>query len=303
MPLEFVKQTKSIKERLHDGEALLLDKFRGPMVDRSHKVLHVSDLTNGEKQFCAREFALMDASGVRDRMRRLFPAMRIAFEVGKMYEDLVRNEWLVDHAVGYWRCGVCNRMEDGPRFGKRPKHQCFACDFEMWRYQEVPFVHAESKASGSPDLLLDVGRDKHLVYELKTIDKDEFKALKMPYAEHRIRTQCYLRLIQQSSLGSRIHTDSGRILYMCKGFGAKSEKHGQISPFREFTIEADHAAADKYLADGVPLALWRDGGPMPVRLCANVLVPRSQQCKMHEQCWSNKYPPGMKNDNPVEKTV
>jgi hypothetical protein len=63
---------------------------------------------------------------------------------------------------------------------------------------------------------------------------EDFEKLKAPLAEHRIRTSLYMKLIAASGTPASlsIHPTLGKVLYISRGFGKKSDDHGHIIPFK-----------------------------------------------------------------------
>lgn len=279
----------SIRKVLHDN-------MGGWREARDPAILHASDLTR-DKEFCPREFALMDATGKKPKDEYINTALAMAFDVGEAVHELVRNKWLGDSAVGHWTCAKCGMKQF---FAKRPiGHACGAggkCD---WRYHEVKFT--AHGVSGSIDAIVDVGLPKHRIVEIKTIKAEDFKTLLAPQPEHRWRTNLYLRLIDQSDspYKDRIDTDTAHILYVSKGFGNKDlslAEHGikdTLTPFKEFTVKRNDDQTDKLIAQARHLHAYRQGGPMPGGICSTVMCKRAQGCNMVAECWSGKYQAGV----------
>jgi hypothetical protein len=284
----FLKTSLGDKLKRASITELLSQRLSGPEPARSHKVVHVSMLTR-EDGFCPREFALLDACGQSLPHEYVSMPRRVAFDTGNALADLVRNKWLADDVVGDWVCALCKSVS---RFCKRPKAPCQICKANRWLYSEPRFVDPASNVVGSIDLFIDVGLGKHSLVEVKTIDKDAFSDLAGPYAEHRIRTQVYLRLIERSGspYADRINTEYGIVLYISKGYGKKVG--GVITPFKEFTVQADPEAADKMFESGEALFQFRAGGPMPEGICPNSFVRRAKSCPVIKQCFSGQYPAG-----------
>ena len=106
-------------------------------------------------------------------------------------------------------------------------------------------------------MLVALGEKKLKPIELKTMDKDQFKDLKGPLAEHRLRTNLYLRIMAESSSpwSNTVNHEKATVLYVSKGgwgcadpqlkeWGLKEE----FSPFKEFEISRDDSQTDD-LAD------------------------------------------------------
>jgi hypothetical protein len=159
-------------------------------------------------------------------------------------------------------------------------------------------IHHTLRHSGSIDMLADlseVGYDKLIAVEIKSIDKDEFKELKAPKGEHRVRSQLYLDIIanSESEVRDMVSHNVARILYVSKGYGAKT--NGKVTPFKEFEVKASPKAVAPYsvMASDVQLN-WRNNKIMPSGVCANSFSGRVKQCACPQECWSGKYQAGVK---------
>jgi hypothetical protein len=290
--LTFVK--KAIQKSISDTSILdLLDRnLSGMRSARSHKTIHVSDLTK-DKAFCPREFALLDVLKRKPKADYINTAQQVAFDNGKALHDLVRNVWLENEVVGSWKCLFCSTVIP---FSKKPKGFCGNCNRKHWIYEEEVFVDSETKVSGSIDFFLDFGLGRHVPCECKSIDKDQFAELKAPVGDHRARSQIYLYVISKSGRPEipKIETTHARILYVSKGYGKKSEVLGKILPFKEFVIERNDSMAMAYLKTVKPLAAFREGkGKMPSGICVTGLEKRAKICSCVKECFSGQYPEGV----------
>lgn len=291
-------KTVSIKLLLHQ-------RLHGWETARDHATIHASELMK-PLEFCPREFALLDLTNRKGKDQFIGTAMAVTFRHGRNVEKAIRDEWLRDIAVGYWKCGVCQYLNvDGqsrPLFGKAPKIKCPKCGWgHQWQYEEVRFKSSDSGISGGIDVLLDVGAPKLMLTEIKTLDKDEFKALKAPLAEHRFRTSLYLRLTEESMLleAAKVNIREARLLYVSKSYGFKDEtireagiKDSGISPFKEFTIKRDDTLSETPIAKASALNNFRKNpsAGTPCGICVNGLTKRAQQCSAIAACFSGKFP-------------
>ncbi len=284
----FLKKAVAKKEEKVSLVNLLDSKLAGFETARSHKTVHISMLSRDDG-FCAREYALLDATGKKRKDEYVAMPRRVAYDTGNALSHLVRNRWLRDDVVGDWKCLVC---KNGVAFSKRPKTHCLNCKSKLWDYSEPTFIDPATKATGSIDFFIDLQHGKHYLVEVKTMDKDEFAELAGPYAEHRIRTQLYLRLVERSHSphAAKIDTSLGLVLYISKGYGKKV--NDKITPFKEFLVRADTATADAKFAAGEALQIFRNGGPMPEGICPNSFGKRAKVCPVIQECWSGKYPAG-----------
>lgn len=290
--LVFVKKALDQKEQSQQLVALLDKRIAGFEEARDHKIVHMSNLSRSDG-FCPREFALLDVLKKKPKGQYINTALRVAFDNGHALSDLCRNKWLIGDVVGSWRCQGCAKTVE---FSKRPKNECPKCKADLWRYEEEKFTDPATGAEGSIDFFIDFGMGKHTPVEVKSISKDEFKELKAPEGEHRLRTMLYLTLISRSTRPcvKLIDTSFGIVLYISKGFGAKTTAlNGKVIPFKEFRVERDDDYAAPYFKRAEELAAYRKGGAMPHGICPNGMVKRVASCSAAKECWSGNYPAGV----------
>ena len=130
------------------------------------------------------------------------------------------------------------------------------------------------------------------------MDKDQFKELKGPLAEHRLRTNLYLRIMAESSSpwSNTINHEKATVLYISKGgwgcadpqlkeWGLKE----QFSPFKEFEIARDDSQTDDLADRARTVKEFRAGKVgMPFGICATALVPRAMKCPLRAACFSRR---------------
>ena len=288
--LQSIKKPVSVKMMIHR-------RLAGWEKARSHIVIHASDLMK-DVEFCPREMALLDMNLGKKKDSYIGTALRITFDHGRSVENLVRNDWLRDVAVGDWECGVCGSVH--ATFGKVPKVKC-NCGYNRWVYKESRFMSEKNGASGGLDLILDVGEAKLRIIEIKTIDKDEFRKLVAPLAEHKFRTSLYLRLVEESNseLAARINLQVSNILYVSKSYGFKDETlkangvpDTPFSPFKEYEVLRDDTMSETPLGKAEVLTAWRRDRTigMPCGVCKNAMTARAAQCPVAPACFSSNYP-------------
>lgn len=278
----------SIKYNLHK-------KLCGADPARSIHTLHASELTREKREFCPREYALLELTKKKIPDGFLSTSLQVTYAMGRIVQDIVVDTLAdMDKAVGSWGCMVCGTVT---RFAKRP-NQCDKCGCMKFEPIEERFTSAISGASCGIDMLWNNKQQKHTILEIKTMDKDEFKTLKAPLAEHRVRTNFYMRIVAESDApeAQRIRTDEARILYISKGgFGCKDEEVGmwdfydsQFSPFKEFIVKRDDTLTEGYTKKGMELMEWRANkkGPLPNKICGNALFDRAKQCHTCKECFS-----------------
>lgn len=276
-------RTYSPKYLLH--EHLCRDEKARPYGD-----VHASDLM-GYEDFCPREHALGVKYNVHRGVKRVYTSESVTYAYGYAVEDLVR-KWFteISRAHGNWRCKACNQLHS---FRRRPI-KCKSCGMKEFDYEEQLFVSPEGVLS-RPDLYIDFGRPKLTILEIKSIDKEKFKTLYAPLAEHRWRTSLYMRCIEASGhpLAEKIDTKKAFVFYVTKGgYGFKDEElpkwklnDGDHSPFKEFEIERDDAELDEALEMAQAVETFKQTGEVPLGICPTALVPRARFCKLREKCW------------------
>ena len=175
--------------------SLLLASMSAYNKHRGVHEIHASDLTKDEG-FCPKEFAILYYNGKTKKGYGIAAAMTHTFDMGRDIEARIQNQYLLDFAVGDWKCTSCGDMK---LFQKKPKTGCHREDINcIWRYSEVRLI--ASSITGGIDLFVDVGKPKLRMVEIKSIIKEDFANLKAPLAEHRLRTNLYLRMIADSPL-------------------------------------------------------------------------------------------------------
>lgn len=295
MAISFLKKAKSLAPK-NSVKHLLHKHLSGYEDGRSLKLIHASELTKPEG-LCPRMYALADLVKAQPKDEWLSASSAMTFQIGRDQEKNIV-QWFADmgKAVCHWKCIACGTLHE---FQLRP-HACKECGTKRFDHKEVRFESAVTGASCGIDLLLVFGEQKLRPIEIKTIDKEEFKALKAPLAEHRWRTQLYLRIIDESShhTSKTIGTAEATILYVSKGgFGCLDPElkkwglHEDFSPFKEFTVKRDDAATDALAARSKVVKDFRDGKVgMPCGVCASSMSKRAMGCPVKKECFSGEYP-------------
>lgn len=292
--IKAVQKQPSVKNLIHREVA-------GYEKARSHAKIHASDLMRAD-EFCPREWILLDVTQRARKDAFIGTSQRLTFDHGRDLEWRIRNVYLRKYMVGHWKCGVCGN--DHPTFGKAPKIKC-KCGFDRWEYEEVRFHCEETGVSGGLDSLMDLGLPKLRILEIKTMDKDEFKGLVAPLAEHRFRTSLYMQLAKASpsDVSNRVDTSFAHILYTSKSFGFKDETlkaegivDSPFSPFKEFVIPRDDSLSETVLAKAKVVFQIRkqveSGLParIPGGVCKTALDRRAANCACVTACFGSKYP-------------
>lgn len=276
-------------------------KLAGMDPARDLSRIHASDLTSEERDYCPREFALAQLFDLSLPSRFVGTSLRYTFDMGRMLEHKLQNEYAADIAVGHWSCIHCG---DISVFGYRPG-SCHICKRSNFHYMESRFTSLECGASGGVDLLIRLPSEKKLrLVEIKTMVKDEFKILMAPLSEHRLRTSLYLRLVEESDspFKSMVNMQEGLLFYMVKGFGCSDKslidfaiKDAPFSPFKEFYVTRDDKLTDEAVSKAKSLFDWRNQvGGLPNRICQTSMCKRASKCAAKKVCWKAGYAPGGK---------
>ena len=290
--LQKVKQvdhTKSVKFLLHQH-------LNGPEKGRPLTNIHASELTKPEG-FCPRAYALSDVTKQKPANRWLTTSENITFHLGRVMQDSVV-EWMAEmgKTIGHWRCIACSYLH---QFQSRP-FKCDQCQHKVFKPEEVRFVSAVTGASCGVDMLVALGEPKLVPIELKTMAADQFKTLLAPLAEHKLRTNLYLRIIAESDhpWASMVSTERARVLYISKsGYGCADDelkKWGlkeSFSPFKEFEIARDDSQTEEPARRSKVVKDFRDGKVgMPKGVCPSALAGRAKGCAFKGACFSGDHP-------------
>ena len=288
MALSFLAQeaadTVSIADRLHT--ALTTLEPARPIGN-----LHASALTRGA--FCPREVALCKKLARTPYPQKIEAPMQITFQEGRDKQARFNNDWLRKDMVGDWRCDHCGVVTRWARNALT----CSACQSKSLTYQEVVFYHP-SGARGSLDAIVYVDRPLLRLVEFKIMGMKEWELLKMPLAEHRIRSQLYLELIKASSHPHRAQIDTTRmhVVYCLRGYGKKDAVKERISPFKEFIVKASPEAVEPYfkMAWAVTASRESEWAEVPEGVCTTLFDQRCHSCCVAKDCFSGLYPATVK---------
>jgi rubrerythrin len=290
---------KKVSERVpQENLQVLLHQHLSRYEDgRPLKNIHASSLTKPEG-FCPRYYALHDVLELDPKDEFLSTSEQVTFQMGRDLQDNIVH-WFADmgKAVGHWKCLGCGRIH---QFQQRPK-VCTKCQAPNFKPEEVRFESAINGASCGIDMLFVSKSGKLVPVEIKTMDKDQFKALIAPVGEHRQRTTMYLRIIAESdhSWAKLVDTQKAKILYTTKGgFGCAAPElkgwglHDQFSPFKQYEVTRNDKLIDDLMVRSKAVKDFRDGkAGMPCGICATALVPRAARCSLKAKCFSGDYPP------------
>ena len=294
--MKFLKKAKGMHPE-HSVKYLLHQHLTGFSPGRSYKRVHASSLTKPQG-FCPRMYALADVTSTPARDEWLSTSQLMTFQIGRDQEKNIVL-WFAEmgRAVCHWKCTHCGQTQ---MFQRRPKG-CPNCNGGHFVPEEVRFTSALTGASAGVDMIAALGDPKMRPVELKTMDKDKFKDLIAPLAEHRWRTNLYLRIMAESELpwANMIDLTKASILYVSKGgFGTldpEVKKWGlsdSFSPFKEYVVERNDADTDDICNRAKVVKDFREEKvPMPHGICSSALVPRAKECPLKSVCFSGDHPP------------
>ncbi len=295
MALSFAKKLKE-RSQPNSLKFMLHNHLTGAQPGRPLKTVHASALTKPEG-LCPRYYALHDVMKLKVKNEYLTTADELTYRTGREMQDAVVH-WFADmgRCVGHWVCMACKHEHT---FQKRPD-KCVNCGCRAFKPEEVRFESAITGASCGVDMLVTMGDQKLVPVELKTMLKDQFKPLIAPLAEHKVRTNFYLRIIAESShsWATLVDTKKAKVLYICKGGYCEDPDLGKwglsdkYSPFKEYEITRDDSKTETYANRARVVKDFRDGKiGMPVGLCPTALFKRAQTCSVKKECWSGEHPP------------
>ena len=276
--LKYLGETDPVKSLLHTCVG-------GYQPRRPAKRIHASGLTSPDREFCPREYRLLDESGRSPGRDWVDTARQITFDDGWDKQSRVVNKYLRSHVVGQWRCRSCRTTS---RFGRAPVTSDCALDKScLWEYSEAVFRHALIPAlTGSIDCLL-ARKGKLRVVEIKIMGPNEFPKIAAPVAEHRRRTALYLQLIAQSDSLHRksIDTSEASILYCMRSHGMK-DSDGTMSPFKEYKVLRDDSLNAVLMDRAATVRMTRESGAGAVGICSTGECPRAKACPVADICFS-----------------
>ena len=261
---------------------------------RPMSTVHASDITKAD--FCPRHWALLELLDKENEKKGMYvgTALQATFDLGNAIAGVVINKWLRDYAVGHWKCRRCHTFRTFQKYpGQNSCLKGMQCD---WVYEEVVFKSPVLGVSGSIDVILDLGGPKYHPIELKIMAVKEFEDLVAPLAEHRIRTNLYLKLIDEDvehpEWTSKIDTMMGKVLYVSRGFGKKHPVYNEILPFKEYDVVRSEDGLSEIAVRATLLKDFRaDKTKIPVGICATPLSKYAEKCNTCMECFSGKFPP------------
>lgn len=293
-----IKKKAVTHDHADNPRYLLHDHLRGMKKARSYNTVHASDLM-GRDEFCPREYALGIKTMTSRPDYKAYTYDEAVWAYGHAVEDIVIG-WFADmgRAWGDWVCQNCNQLHS---FQKRPT-SCKKCDApkEVMRYKEVRVQSEASGVSCGLDLLIETpGKARLTIIEIKSLEKDEFKKLAAPFAEHRFRTNMYMRCAAESAheMKDRIDVQEAYVLYVTKGgWGWKDENlwrwkllDGEYSPFKEYVIKRDNSLTDHHVELATMVKAFKETGKLPLGVCPTSIHKRAKNCPLSSKCFDEMY--------------
>lgn len=280
----------SLKYRLHQHLSTM-DTHRGT------DTVHASELTK-EGGICPRFYAINSLVEGTLPDRSTTTSENATWEIGRLWQDkLVEYFSEIGIGISNWVCdnGNCRLLY---KYGRRPP-ECGQCGCTSFTPKEPRFVSAKNGASCGTDMLAWFEGAWEIV-EIKTIDPTEFKKLVAPLAEHRLRTNFYLRIVSESTdpIAKQVNPKKARILYTTKGgYGVSDMEVRQwgmgeyFSPFKEFEVTRDDKATNEMAARAKVAFDFRNGKHgMPSGLCDTAFDTRAKTCPRSKACFSGDFP-------------
>lgn len=267
---------------------VLKQHLGGPRHGRSMKILHASDVT--KEDFCPRMWALFDLFEKEPPTDTLSTALDVTFQMGTMTETLLIEEWAGDAVIGNWRCRYCGEQRS---MTSKPGGYCSNnVHKHWWQHVQMNVSAPEYGIQGGIDALFNIGAPQLMVTEIKTMAPQEFDAIVTPLPEHRLRTNLYLWVLENSlhPYRDKINLKEARVLYVSRGYGRMNATWNEILPFKEFAVQRNDLDLAEFLKRAKFLQTFRTQGLMPPGICGTALDKIAKKCSVSIQCFSGKYP-------------
>lgn len=270
---------------------ILKHNLGGQHPGRSRDVVHASDIS--EDHFCPRKWAFLDLKNAKTAPETVPVAMDVTFQMGNAAETLLMESWAGDAAVGNWRCRYCG---DNRTMMSNPGGFCKDGRKHWWQYLQITSIAERYDVSWSIDGLFNVGSPQLLMTEIKTWNTKEFEKIIVPLPEHRLRTNLYLKLMDESDhpYRSRFNLHEARVLYISRGYGIMNSQWKEILPFKEFVVKRNDVDTKLALQKALALKMFRVNKPMPSGICATALDKVAKECSCCPECFSGQFPAQLK---------
>ena len=294
MTVSFIKKMSSFLPT-RDLKFLLHTHLNEKEHHRGIENVHASEVT--KEGFCPRFYALVDTTKLKLPGEWTNTSEQVTFHIGRMLQDSVVM-WFAEmgKAIGHWRCLGCKKLHE---FQHLPA-KCDKCGCKAFKPEEVRFISVKSGVSGGIDMLAELGNPLLRLVEIKTIDKDIFKSLSGPLAEHRQRTALYLQLVAESAhpWAKRVDKTNADVIYVSKGgYGCQDDelkKWGlmeSFSPFKRYTVNRNDADNTEICRIATVVKDFREKKVgMPAGVCTTAFDKRAKACGACKICFSGDFP-------------
>lgn len=298
MPLAFVNtktlEPNTLRFQLHKA-------LKSRRAGRDLSRLHASDMTK-EPGFCPRQRLIMQIIGMKPPDEWTSASQQMVYDLGNAVEEIIIKRAIgAGLAVGDWQCFYCKTSHSMRTCPDR----CTSCGKpDGMRYNQRRFYSQKSGISCGIDLLVRGLGPKYRIVEVKTMQKDDFRKLVMPLAEHRLRTNLYMRIVDEAGDkdASLIDTKTASVIYVDKGgFGIKDPevetwKIGDkgFSPFKEFTVYRNDNDTDIMSKLGARYLEAKQTQTICGGVCSHQSESRAMKCNVGERCWNGTFPVGEK---------
>lgn len=253
------------------------------------EVLHASDVTQAD--FCPRRWALFDVFKKDPPLNRISTALDVTFQVGLEVERMFVEEWSGEAIIGNWRCRWC---DDQRSMTQKPNGHCSSGRKHWWQYVQVVITAPEFGVQGGIDALFNLGAPQLVITEIKTLNPADFETILVPLPEHRLRTNLYMWIFEQSHHPhkEKINTQEARVVYISRGYGKLNPEWKEILPFKEFVVQRNDQDLWEILSRAKRLKEFREQHKMPSGICGTALDKYAKGCSVCQACFSGKFPAG-----------
>lgn len=259
----------------------------GPQPGRSMSVLHASDVTKAD--FCPRRWALFDIFKKDPQQEYVPTALDVTYQMGLLVERALIEDWSGTSVVGNWQCRHCGESRS---MVPQPNGFCHNGKKHWWKHIQMVLDATKYGIQGAPDALFNIGAPQLVLTEIKTMNPVEFDQIMAPLPEHRLRTNLYMAILEQSlhPHKEKISTQEARVLYISRGYGKLNATWNEILPFKEFVVKRNDQDLQEFLKRAEALKLFRDEAKMPSGICATALDKYAKKCSVCTACFSGQYP-------------
>lgn len=246
------------------------------------KRLHASTLTR--PGFCARFAVLAYQTGDNGPDWEIPAALQATFDVGNATQQLLNEKWLRDEMFGNWICYHCEALALACKF----PGPCPGCGKSRYKYLELEITtdHLVSHI----DAVINLEGNELTLCEHKIMTPTQFKDLKMPLSEHRIRSALYLRLFKHvaKSLQGFKAASKAIVLYTSRGHGAASGRGNQILPWKQFFVDDTDDIVEPILQNAEAVHIGIETGVLPGRICKSITDDKAQKCPHKKACFASR---------------